>query len=163
LTAARRAIFRPERRVAVRDMRASDLSQVMNIERVVYPTPWTRSMFLSELGRRYGMGLVAVEPGAVVGYVMVAQHADVWHILNVSVHPARRRMGIGERLLRELFARSEGQAERGFTLEVRVSNAPAIRLYRKLGFVDGGIRPRYYSDNGEDAIVMWRGGGPETS
>jgi ribosomal-protein-alanine N-acetyltransferase len=144
-------------------MRPSDLSQVMSIERETYPTPWSRTMFLSELGRRYAMGLVAVEPGAVLGYLMVTQHADVWHILNVSVHPARRRQGIGEMLLRELFERANGRAERGFTLEVRVSNDPAIRLYRRMGFVEGGIRPRYYSDNGEDAIVMWRGGGPDES
>jgi ribosomal-protein-alanine N-acetyltransferase len=120
-------------------------------------------MFLSELGRRYAMGLVAVEPGTVLGYLMVTQHADVWHILNVSVHPAKRRQGIGEMLLRGLFERANGRAERGFTLEVRVSNDAAIRLYRRMGFVEGGIRPRYYSDNGEDAIVMWRGGGPDES
>jgi ribosomal-protein-alanine N-acetyltransferase len=143
-------------------MRPADLGDVMEIERMTYPTPWTRAMFLSELGRRYGMGLVAVEPGGVLGYLMVAQHAEVWHILNVCVHPTRRGQRIGELLLETLFGRTGGRADRGFTLEVRVSNEPAIRLYRRVGFLDGGVRPRYYSDNGEDALVMWRGGGPET-
>jgi ribosomal-protein-alanine N-acetyltransferase len=158
---ARRSGGRRPRPVTVRPMGPADVGEVMEIERLTYPTPWSRAMFLSELGRRYGLGLVAVEPGGVLGYLMVTQHADVWHILNVSVHPSRRRQGIGALLLRSLFERAEGRAERGFTLEVRISNEPAIRLYRRMGFLDGGVRPRYYSDNGEDALVMWRGGGPE--
>jgi ribosomal-protein-alanine N-acetyltransferase len=144
-------------------MRPGDLGEVMEIERKTYPTPWSRAMFLSELGRRYGLGLVAVEGGSVLGYLMVAQHAEVWHILNVSVHQTRRGQGIGALMLESLFERANGRADRGFTLEVRVSNEPAIRLYRRMGFLDGGVRPRYYSDNGEDALIMWRGGAPETA
>jgi ribosomal-protein-alanine N-acetyltransferase len=144
-------------------MRTADVGEVMDIERVTYPTPWSRAMFLSELGRRYGMGLVAVEPAGVLGYLMATQHAEVWHILNVSVHPTRRGQGIGGLLLSSLFERADGRAERGFTLEVRVSNEPAIRLYRRMGFLDGGVRPHYYSDNGEDALIMWRGGTPDAS
>ena len=162
----RRAAASPaprSRPVTVRDMRPGDLGEVMEIERTTYPTPWSRAMFLSELGRRYGMGLVAVEGNSVLGYLMVAQHAEVWHILNVSVHRTRRGQGIGARMLESLFERANGKADRGFTLEVRVSNEPAIRLYRRMGFLDGGVRPRYYSDNGEDALIMWRGGAPETA
>ena len=92
---------------------------------------------------------------------MVSRYADVWHILNVVVREAHRDQGIGGRLLEELFERAGGKPHLGFTLEVRVSNAGAIHLYRRKGFVDHGIRPGYYSDNGEDAMIMWRSGGPE--
>ena len=92
---------------------------------------------------------------------MVSRYADVWHILNLCVREAQRGRGIGGRMLDELFVRAARKAHLGFTLEVRVSNAAAIRLYRRKGFLEHGIRPGYYSDNGEDAIIMWRGGGPE--
>jgi [ribosomal protein S18]-alanine N-acetyltransferase len=145
-------------RLAVRDMRSSDIGQVMAIEHDTYPTPWSRSMFLSELGRRQGARLVAVEGGGVAGYLLAAQHADTWHVLNIAIRKPSRGRGIGGRLLQAMFARAAGRASGGFTLEVRVSNDRAIRLYRRMGFVERGVRPRYYSDNGEDALIMWRTG-----
>lgn len=147
--------------VRVREMRAGDVPQVVAIERATSATPWTRQMFLSELGRPGTIDLVAVQGSDVLGYAMVSRYADVWHILNICVRPGRRREGVGGRLLDELFVRAAKRAHLGFTLEVRVSNEVAIRLYHRKGFVDHGIRPGYYSDNGEDALIMWRGGGPE--
>lgn len=145
----------------IRQMRNGDVSQVVVIEAASSTTPWTRAMFQSELGRPGTIDLVADRGGDVLGFIMVSRYADVWHILNVCVREAQRGQGIGARLLDALFDRAAGTTNLGFTLEVRVSNATAIRLYRRKGFLEHGIRPGYYSDNGEDAIIMWRDGGPE--
>ena len=152
----------PQRRPEphIREMRVRDLPRVIEIERASYPTPWPRRLFMDELARPSSLCLAA-DDGEPVGYLIAATYAEVWHILNVCVAPERRGEGIGTLLLGDLFARGEGHAHRGFTLEVRVSNAPAIQLYRTMGFLEYGIRPGYYSDNREDAIIMWRGGDPE--
>ena len=147
--------------VKVREMRRGDVPQVMVIESSSSTTPWTRAMFLSELGRPGTIDLVADRGGDVLGYIMVSRYADVWHILNVVVREAHRGRGIGGHLLDALFERTSGRPNLGFTLEVRVSNAGAIHLYRRKGFLEHGVRPGYYSDNGEDALIMWRSGGPE--
>jgi [ribosomal protein S18]-alanine N-acetyltransferase len=148
-------------RITIREMRPSDVSQVMIIETATSATPWTRAMFLSELGRPTSLDLVAAQGGQVLGYMMVSRYADVWHILNLCIREEDRGQGLGGRLLEDLFRRVGGKPHLGFTLEVRVSNDPAIKLYRRMGFLDQGVRPGYYSDNGEDALIMWRGGGPE--
>ena len=158
---SRRRSAPPEPRIKVRQMRNGDLPQVLVIETSSSNTPWTRAMFQSELGRPGTIDLVADQGGDVVGFIMVSRYADVWHVLNVCVRHGRRGQGIGGRLLEELFERAGGKPHLGFTLEVRVSNEAAIHLYRRKGFLDHGIRPGYYSDNGEDAIIMWRSGGPE--
>lgn len=145
----------------IRQMRNGDVPQVVVIEAASSTTPWTRAMFQSELGRPGTIDLVADRGGDILGYIMVSRYADVWHILNVCVRESQRGRGIGAQLLDALFERAAGTTNLGFTLEVRVSNATAIRLYRRKGFLEHGIRPGYYSDNGEDAIIMWRGGGPE--
>jgi ribosomal-protein-alanine N-acetyltransferase len=142
-------------------MRPRDVPQVVAIENATSATPWTRAMFMSELGRPGTLDLVADRGGDVLAYVMVSRYADVWHILNLCVREAQRGQGLGGRMLEELFVRAGQRAHLGFTLEVRVSNETAIRLYRRKGFIEHGVRPGYYSDNGEDAIIMWRGGGPE--
>jgi [ribosomal protein S18]-alanine N-acetyltransferase len=147
--------------VKVREMRPGDVSQVVAIEAATSTTPWTRAMFMAELGRPGTIDLVADLGGDVLGYVMVSRYADVWHILNVCVREAHRGQGIAGQMLEVLFERAGGKPHLGFTLEVRVSNATAIGLYRRKGFMEHGVRPRYYSDNGEDAIIMWRGGGPD--
>jgi ribosomal-protein-alanine N-acetyltransferase len=151
----------PEPKIKIRQMRNGDLSQVVPIENSSSNTPWTRAMFQSELGRPGTIDLVADRGGDVLGFIMVSRYADVWHVLNVCVRAGQRGQGIGGRLLGELFERASAKPHLGFTLEVRVSNDTAIHLYRRKGFLEHGIRPGYYSDNGEDAIIMWRGGGPE--
>lgn len=142
--------------VAVREMRARDVPQVMAIEVATSAVPWTRSMFLSELGKPGTCDLVAVQGPDVLGYIMVSRYADVWHILNLCISAPQRNRGLGGMLMDELFSRVERKPNLGYTLEVRVSNAPAIHLYRRKGFAPHGIRPGYYSDNGEDAMIMWR-------
>ena len=144
-------------RLAIRPMRRGDLEAgVLDIERETYPIPWSRRMIEGELARPGGICLVAEHGGAVVGYILVARQVDVWHILNVTVHPLHRGRRIGEALVAAVFRVADRRDHAGYTLEVRVSNVRAIRLYRRLGFVSHGVRPRYYSDNGEDALIMWR-------
>lgn len=148
-------------RTVVRQMRQSDVTQVLVIEGATAAVPWTRAMFQSELGRPGTIDLVADCQGEIQGYIMVSRYADVWHILNVTVRAQQRDRGIGGTLLEAVFEWADRRPHLGFTLEVRVSNAAAIHLYRKKGFADHGIRPGYYSDNGEDAMIMWRDGAPD--
>jgi ribosomal-protein-alanine N-acetyltransferase len=88
-----------------------------------------------------------------VGYLVCARYDDVWHLMNVAVHPERRRRGVATELIERLFEEA-GEGAR-FTLEVRVSNGPAIAMYQQFGFRSAGRRRRYYHDNGEDALIMW--------
>jgi ribosomal-protein-alanine N-acetyltransferase len=92
--------------------------------------------------------------GRIAGYLVCSRYADVWHLMNIAVEPTSRRRGIANALLEALLQRA-GQEE-PYTLEVRPSNAPAIALYEQFGFRSAGIRPRYYQDTGEDALIMWR-------
>ncbi len=147
----------PRSRLTVRSMRCGDLDGgVMAIERESYPLPWSRRMLEGELVRPGGICLVAVHEDQIVGYILVALQVDVWHILNVTVHPLHRGRRIGDALVRAAMTVGDRREHAGFTLEVRVSNERAIRLYERLKFVSHGVRPRYYSDNGEDALIMWR-------
>ena len=88
-----------------------------------------------------------------LGYLVCSRYDRVWHLMNVAVAPERRRQGIASRLISRLIA--EAGDELPFTLEVRVSNRDAIAMYERLGFRSAGVRPRYYQDNGEDALIMW--------
>lgn len=151
----------PTAKPKIREMRHGDVSQVAAIEQTSSATPWTRAMFTSEIGRPQSLDLVVVRSDEVLGYCMTSKQADVWHILNICVREDGRGKGIGGRLLDELFVRADRRPHAGYTLEVRVSNFVAIRLYRRKGFTDYGIRPGYYSNNHEDALVMWRAGVPD--
>jgi [ribosomal protein S18]-alanine N-acetyltransferase len=144
--------------VTVRQLSLRDLGAIERIERRTYPTPWSRSMFAGELVKPSSvcLGAYEAETGQLVGYLIVARYVDAWHIMNLAVEPAHQRRGIASMLLERLFERTAGDQRRGYTLEVRVSNAPAIRLYERLGFRSHGVRGGYYTDNREDALVMWR-------
>jgi [ribosomal protein S18]-alanine N-acetyltransferase len=142
------------RRLAPRDLDAID-----EIERASYPTPWSRSMFAGELSKPSSICLGAFDPeagGALVGYAIVSRYVDAWHVMNIAVAPARRRRGIAVALLDRLFEATANDSRRGYTLEVRVSNEAAITLYERMGFHRRGIRRGYYTDNREDAMIMWR-------
>jgi ribosomal-protein-alanine N-acetyltransferase len=132
----------------------ADLPQVIAIERRSFPTPWSLAMFVLELSKSGGVCLAARRGGELVGYLVCSRYDTVWHVMNVSVDPARRRTGIATALLQSLLARVGDDAR--FTLEVRTSNTAAIVLYEHLGFRTAGQRKRYYQDNGEDALIMWR-------
>jgi ribosomal-protein-alanine N-acetyltransferase len=147
--------------VAVRPLRLGDLTEVEAIERRAYRTPWSRSMFASELAKPTSICLGAFEGEQLVGYVINSRYVDAWHVMNVAVDPAYQRRGIATLLLERVFELTADDDRRGYTLEVRVSNVGAIDLYERLGFERRGTRRGYYTDNREDALIMWRDTRPE--
>jgi ribosomal-protein-alanine N-acetyltransferase len=140
----------------IRRLQLRDLNAIEEIERRSYPTPWSRSMFASELAKPSSICLGAFEGDRLLGYLIVSRYVDAWHVMNVAVGPDHRRRGIARALLAELFELTAEDGRRGYTLEVRVSNDGAIKLYERLGFRSSGIRRGYYTDNREDALIMWR-------
>jgi ribosomal-protein-alanine N-acetyltransferase len=158
----------------VRRLAYADLPQIIAIERRTFSAPWSLSMFVLELSKADGVCLAArlanppassgdraeqlppagEEPEDIAGYLICSRYDTVWHVMNVAVDPAHRRHGIASRLLRELLAIVGHDAR--LTLEVRMSNHGAIALYEAFGFLSAGVRRRYYADNGEDALIMWR-------
>jgi ribosomal-protein-alanine N-acetyltransferase len=140
----------------IRRLELHDLNAIEAIEKRAYPTPWSRSMFASELAKPTSICLGAFEGEALVGYVVNSRYVDAWHVMNVAVDPDRQRRGVATALLERLFELTADDERRGYTLEVRMSNVGAIRLYEQLGFDARGIRRGYYTDNREDALIMWR-------
>jgi ribosomal-protein-alanine N-acetyltransferase len=112
-------------------------------------------MFVLEISKPSGIHLAAFMEDRIVGYVICSRYDTVWHVMNVAVDPDARRLGVATRLLEGLLEHID-EPEPRLTLEVRRSNAPAIALYAGLGFLPAGFRRRYYQDNGEDALIMWR-------
>ena len=145
-------------KVHLRKLELRDLNEIERIERESYPTPWSRSMFAGELAKSSSLSLGAFDPetGALTGYLVISRYVDAWHVMNVAVAPPFRRRGIARTLLDRLFEVTAADERRGYTLEVRVSNEGAIKLYEAMGFVARGIRRGYYTDNREDALIMWR-------
>jgi ribosomal-protein-alanine N-acetyltransferase len=139
---------------AIRPLSYADLPQVIAIERRSFPSPWSLSMFVLELSKPSGIALAALRLDEIVGYVICARYDEAYHVMDIAVDPDHRRAGVASALLAGLIARAGEDAN--YTLEVRVSNAGAIALYERYGFRGVGTRPRYYADNGEDAMIMWR-------
>jgi ribosomal-protein-alanine N-acetyltransferase len=145
--------------IDLRPLTLADLAAIERIEQRAYPTPWSRSMFAGEIAKQSSICLGAVdrdEGERLVGYLIISRYADAWHVMNVAVDEAYRRRGIASKLLNRLFELTSSDDRRGYTLEVRVSNGDAIKLYERLGFVARGIRRGYYTDNREDALIMWK-------
>jgi [ribosomal protein S18]-alanine N-acetyltransferase len=140
----------------IKRLQLRDLAAIEAIEKVSYPTPWSRSMFASELAKPSSICLGAFEGERLAGYLIVSRYVDAWHVMNLAVAPDDRRRGIARSLLECLFDLTDGDMRRGYTLEVRVSNSGAIALYERLGFRSSGLRRGYYTDNREDAVIMWR-------
>jgi ribosomal-protein-alanine N-acetyltransferase len=135
-------------------MVAADLDAVDAIERHSFKAPWPRQVFADELERTWARVDVARAAGVVVGFVDYWMVADEVHLLAIATHPDHRRRGIAARLLDHLLAVARGHAARIVTLEVRKTNAPAIALYERRGFERVGVRPAYYQEDNEDAVVM---------
>ena len=142
--------------IEIRRLQLRDLTAIEKIERAAYPTPWSRSMFAGELAKPSSICLGAFLGERLVGYLIVSRYVDAWHVMNVAVTPEQRRRGIASMLLGQLFELTGEDDRRGFTLEVRVSNTGAIALYERLGFESRGVRRGYYTDNREDAVIMWK-------
>ena len=144
--------------IELRRLNARDLPAIETIERRSYRTPWSRSMFAGELGKSSSicLGAFDTESGQLLGYLVISRYVDAWHVMNVAVDPDYRGRGVASALLDRLFELTAGEGRRGYTLEVRVSNERAIRLYERMGFRARGIRRGYYTDNREDALIMWK-------
>jgi len=138
----------------IRRLVFADLPNVIAIERRAFPTPWSLAMFVLELSKPEGICLAAQRDGQLVGYTICSRFDQVWHIMNVCVDPDLQRRGIATTLIEAVIARVGAGAQ--ITLEVRPTNVGAIALYQQFGFLAAGTRPRYYQDNGEDAMIMWR-------
>ena len=145
-------------KVDFRRLELRDLNAIEAIERDSYPTPWSRSMFAGELAKPSSISLGAFDPETdqLLGYLIISRYVDAWHVMNLAVAPKYRRRRIAASLLDRLFELTSNEGRRGYTLEVRVSNDVAIKLYEQAGFKARGIRRGYYTDNREDALIMWR-------
>jgi ribosomal-protein-alanine N-acetyltransferase len=141
--------------VRVRRLTYGDLPGVLSIERRSFPAPWSLAMFVLELSKPSGVCLAATTDAGLVGFLVCSRYADVWHLMNVAVDPDRRRRGIAGLMIEGML--DEAGRDGRYTLEVRVSNHGAIAMYERIGFRRAGRRRRYYSDNGEDALIMWLG------
>jgi [ribosomal protein S18]-alanine N-acetyltransferase len=144
----------PEGFSLIRRLIYADLPQVVAVERRAFTTPWSLAMFVLELSKPSGICLAAEVESELVGYLICSRYDTVWHVMNVAVDTDRRRRGIATALISALLERVGDDAQ--VTLEVRKSNTGAIVLYEQFGFRAAGVRRRYYADNGEDAVIMWR-------
>jgi len=141
---------------AIRPMQFTDLESVAALEARIFTLPWSLAIFHGQLARESGICLVCEDDGRIIAYLIADMFVDVWHLMNLCVAEEVRREHIASQLLEAYFEITERKGHRGHTLEVRVSNASAIELYRSFGFVSTGVRPRYYSDDHEDATIMWK-------
>ncbi len=141
--------------IELRRMQREDVPRVMEIERECFPTPWHESAYLTELSNRSAFYVVACVDSQIVGYAGMWIIMDEAHITTLGVARDRRGLKIGERLLVALLDESMKRRVRRATLEVRQSNVVAQNLYRKYCFIPAAIRRGYYTDNHEDAVVMW--------
>ena len=153
--------MKPAESVRIVPMTAEHLDEVAELERICFSAPWSRGMLAEELDNALSAFLVALDgEGHVAGYAGVQVVLDEGYITNVAVHPAHRRQGIASKLLEVFAAFARGNGLAFLTLEVRASNAAAIALYTKLGFVQAGRRKNYYEHPREDAWIMTRSFSP---
>jgi ribosomal-protein-alanine N-acetyltransferase len=136
-----------------------EIDEIIAIEKDSFPTPWSANIFHSEITSPVSRLLVGRRVGdrkrQVVGYVVYLRVLDEMHLHNIAVRRDQRRQGIASRLLEEALRRSRVEGAQSVTLEVRQSNLPAKSFYKKLGFFVGGVRRGYYTDTGDDALIMW--------
>ena len=139
----------------IKQMSFSDLDALMVIEQAAFKIPWTRGMLEDELYNRNAWYRVITFEGAIAGYAGMWKILDEGHITNVAIHPHYQRKGLATLLMQDLIDHAASSAIQAITLEVRVSNNPAIKLYESFGFKTEGRRKHYYADNHEDALIMW--------
>ena len=135
-------------------MNAAHVSQVAELERICFADPWSEKSVASELDNKWALWLVALDGDTVVGYIGSQTAVDETDVMNVAVHPDHRRQGIAEALIEKLVLELKERGSHALMLEVRASNAPAISLYEKLGFLQVGLRKNYYRNPKEDALIL---------
>ncbi len=144
-------------KVSVRAMDLEDIEEVMKIEKICFAIPWSRHSFEREVKENMLAKYFVIElDGGIVGYGGMWIIIDEAHVTNIAIHPKFRGMNLGSFLLKTMIEYVHNIEVFKMTLEVRRSNEGARKLYRKFGFKDLGVRPKYYSDNNEDAIIMWK-------
>ncbi len=141
-----------------REMLPEDADEVAEVEKKCFPVPWSRESFWREASNENTLYLLILNDDEIIGYAGTWISFEEAQITNVAVVPEYRGNGNGRALMEELIRRVKEKGVTAMTLEVRPSNAVALGLYESLGFKDCGRRPKYYSDNGEDAIIMWNTG-----
>lgn len=140
----------------IRSMTVGDLDQVMLLELACFSVPWTKDAFLSEIEKNQLAHYIVIEENdEIIGYGGVWYIMDEGHITNVAIHPEHRKKGLGKTLVDGMMKAAKKAEINHMTLEVRKSNLPAITLYERMGFEFAGTRPKYYTDNNEDALIMW--------
>lgn len=143
--------------INLREMEIKDIDAIMEIEKESFSTPWTRNAFEKEIKENMlAKYIVADLEGKAVGYAGIWLIIDEGHVTNIAVANAHRGKGIGKFLMMGLIDFCKDSGIHNMTLEVRASNIIAQNLYKKLGFLDCGIRPNYYADDHEDAVIMWK-------
>lgn len=143
--------------VNLRQMTLEDVDGVLAIEKASFSTPWSRGSFIKEVTEnKLAYYTVAEMNGAIIGYAGVWLIVDEGHITNIAVAPKYRGQQIGRKILEKLIQELKNREILRVTLEVRASNKVAIAMYRSFGFIALGRRPGYYTDNGEDALIMWK-------
>lgn len=149
----------PDLEVLIGNMSPADLDEILPIEFASFPTPWSRSLFMKEFQHTLGRHLVAKTKRSgcdeIAGYISYWVIADEVHLQHIATREDLRRSGVASRLCAEMMLRALTEGARRITLEVRRSNVSAIKLYEKFGFIVKGIRPGYYDDTHEDALIMW--------
>jgi len=142
--------------VVIRQMKLEDIPGIIDIEVQCFPIPWTHHAFRLEMRNKLAVYQVAAVGRKIAAYGGMWLIIDEAHITNVAVHPQYQRQGFGRKIMEALIDEARQRSIQQMTLEVRKSNEAAIRLYKRMGFLVSGIRPGYYQDNGEDAIIMWK-------
>jgi ribosomal-protein-alanine acetyltransferase len=141
----------------IRQAEMKDIDTIAELDKLCFAAPWSRASFETEITNNdLALYIVAEVDDTVIGYAGLWCVIDEGHITNVAVHPDHRKKGVGEALVSSLLDQTLSEGIKYHTLEVRPSNDAAIALYTKFGFQPSGIRKKYYEDNGEDAIIMWR-------
>ncbi len=144
-------------KIVLREMTIEDIDQVLDIEKDIFPTPWSKNAFEKEISKNeLAVYLVAEVDSKIAGYGGFWKILDEAHITNIAVKNKYRGKKIGDAILMGIIDYCDTNYIPRITLEVRSSNAVAQKLYKKYGFKARGVRPRYYTDNNEDAIIMWR-------
>lgn len=140
----------------VRPMQVEDLAAVLEIEQASFSSPWTQNAFAVELrDNEYARYFCLELEGQVIGYMGLWFILDEGHITNVAIFPRHRGQGWGEFLMRQVMGTMASEGMERMTLEARVSNTAAQKLYERLGFERAGVRKGYYADTKEDALIMW--------
>ena len=138
----------------IRQMTREDIPRIVQIEQECFSLPWSENVLSSELKNPLSLWVVATDDGAVIGYVGAQIVPDEADMMNLAVDAQYRRQGIGKALVEHLIASLQERMVRSLTLEVRVSNAPAVSLYEGMGFLTVGRRPNYYQKPKEDAWIL---------